>query len=260
MVRIDAPAVSAPLFRAVALLILLVTGSPGFAGEVRIAVAANFTDTTHALITAFETRTGHRASASFGSTGKLYAQIRNGAPFDVFLAADARRPRLLEKEGRAVAGTRFTYAIGKLALWTPEPHAFEKPEAFLSSPALARVAIANPKTAPYGLAARQALKSMNLWDSLQHRIVRGDSIAQAFQFIASGNAGAGFVALSQIKSWDGQAGTQWLVPQSYYAPLEQQAVLLDRGKTNPAAQAWLDFLKSPEATGIIQGYGYEGVQ
>ena len=259
MARSDARRIFASPFRAIVFLALLLTEARCFAGEVRIAVAANFTDTAHALITAFETRTGHRASASFGSTGKLYAQIRNGAPFDVFLAADIRRPKLLETEGRAVAGTRFTYAIGKLALWVPEPDAFDKPEDFLAPSSLARVAIANPKTAPYGFAAKQTLQAMELWHSLQPRLVRGDSIAQAFQFIASGNAGAGFVADSQVKAWDGETGTRWLVPQSYYTPLEQQAILLNRGNTNPAALAWLDFLKSREATGIIRGFGYETV-
>lgn len=240
------------------LLATLISLSPNLmAGEVSVAVAANFTDTTRTLATHFEQETGHTVSASFGSTGKLYAQIKNGAPFDVFMAADIRRPERIETEGDGVASSRFTYARGKLVLWSPKSEAFDSAPHYLKEQAFARLAIANPKTAPYGLAAQQALEQMNLWASLEPKLVRGDSIAQTFQFVASGNAQAGFVALSQVKAWPEEAGTLWPVPQDYYQPIDQQAILLNRANNNDAAKAWLAFLKSPSALKIIQDYGYD---
>ena len=236
---------------------LLLPLSNAYAGNLTLAVAANFTDTTASLVETFKASTGHRVTASFGSTGKLYAQIRNGAPFDVFMAADAQRPQLLESEGMAVPGSRFTYARGKLVLWSPETAAFISPIAYLNEQPFSRLAIANPKTAPYGLAAQQVLEHLELWSPLQPKLVRGDSIAQTFQFIASGNAQAGLVALAQVKAWPDQDGTLWRIPQSYYAPIDQQAILLKRGADNAAARDWLAFLQSPEAAAIIQDYGYD---
>ncbi|MGC8120673.1 molybdate ABC transporter substrate-binding protein [Marinobacter sp. VGCF2001] len=232
---------------------------PGLAiaGQVAVAVAANFTDTTRTLADRFKAATGHQVTASFGSTGKLYAQIRHGAPFDVFMAADMRRPALLESDGTGVAGTRFTYARGKLVLWSPRPAAFTSPMTYLEEQSFARLAIANPKTAPYGLAARQVLEHLELWAALQSKLVRGDSIAQAFQFIASGNTEAGLVALAQVNAWPEADGTLWAIPQAYYEPINQQAILLRRGADSTAARDWLDFLRSPEALNIIQGYGYD---
>ncbi|HET8848617.1 MAG TPA: molybdate ABC transporter substrate-binding protein [Marinobacter sp.] len=227
------------------------------AGSVTLAVAANFTDTTHTLVERFEAATGHTAVVSYGSTGKLYAQIRNGAPYDVFMAADARRPALLESDGTGVSGTRFTYARGTLVLWSPDQNAFGVPAEYLAQQPFSRLAIANPKTAPYGLAARQVLEHLDLWQALQPKLVRGGSIAQAFQFIASGNAAAGFVALAQVKAWPDQAGTLWQIPQSHYDPIEQQAILLARAADNVAARDWLAFLKSPDAIKIIQSDGYD---
>ena len=227
------------------------------AGEVRLGVAANFTDTTRELVEQFEAETGHRVSASFGSTGKLYAQIRNGAPFDVFMAADALRPALVEEDQAGVPATRFTYARGELALWSPTPNAFGDAENYLSEQPFARLAIANPKTAPYGLAAKQVLERLGHWEALQAKLVRGDSIAQAFQFVVSRNAQAGFLALSQVKSWKDDEGTRWRVPQTSYQPIDQQAILLNRGAGKEAAMAWMDFLKSDTAIAIIQGHGYE---
>ncbi|WP_417520651.1 molybdate ABC transporter substrate-binding protein [Marinobacter sp.] len=235
----------------------LTFGTAAHAADVRIAVAANFTDTTRQLITAFAEATGLEAVASYGSTGKLYAQIDNGAPFDVFLAADSHRPELLEKSGQGVAGTRFTYARGKLALWTPTPGTFEDPKAWLESGEFARLAIANPKTAPYGFAAQEVLTKMDLWDSLQSRLVRGDSIAQTFQFVATTNAQSGFVALSQVRAWDSQGGSLWMIPQSYYSPINQQAILLTRSESNQAAHQWIEFLRSDTAKNIIEEFGYE---
>lgn len=236
---------------------LLLPLSNVYAGNLALAVAANFTDTTASLVETFEAATGHQVTASFGSTGKLYAQIRNGAPFDVFMAADAQRPQLLESDGMAVPGSRFTYARGKLVLWSPETAAFLSPIAYLNEQPFSRLAIANPKTAPYGLAAQQVLEHLELWSPLQPKLVRGDSIAQTFQFIASGNAQAGLVALAQVQAWPNQDGTLWRIPQSYYAPIDQQAILLERGADNAAARDWLAFLQSPEAVVIIQDYGYD---
>lgn len=243
-------------FRLLAIWLLLPLSNAN-AGNLTLAVAANFTDTTASLVETFEAATGHQVTASFGSTGKLYAQIRNGAPFDVFMAADAQRPQLLESEGMAVPGSRFTYARGKLVLWSPETAAFISPIAYLNEQPFSRLAIANPKTAPYGLAAQQVLEHLELWSPLQPKLVRGDSIAQTFQFIASGNAQAGLVALAQVKAWPDQDGTLWRIPQSYYAPINQQAILLKRGADNTAARDWLAFLQSPDAVAIIQGYGYD---
>ncbi|EDM47725.1 molybdate ABC transporter substrate-binding protein [Marinobacter algicola] len=239
------------------LLFFSIASLPALAGEVSLGVAANFTDTTRELAKQFEGETGHTVSASFGSTGKLYAQIRNGAPFDVFMAADARRPALIEKAQAGVPNTRFTYARGKLVLWSPTPGAFGDAESYLAQQAFSRLAMANPKTAPYGLAAQQVLEHLGHWQALQAKLVRGDSIAQAFQFVVSRNAQAGFVALSQVTSWDDKEGTLWNVPQDYYQPIDQQAILLNRGISNEAALAWMDFLKSNTAIAIIRGHGYD---
>lgn len=236
---------------------LLAFSGTSFAADVRLAIAANFTDTAHELITAFAQASGLEASASFGSTGKLYAQIRNGAPFDAFLAADSRRPELLEENGHGVTGTRFTYAKGKLVLWSPQRDAFNPPEDWLASTGFARLAIANPKTAPYGLAAKQVLSRLNLWAPLQPRLVRGDSIAQTFQFVATANAQAGFVALSQVLAWENQDGSLWLIPPGLYSPIDQQAILLSHGEKNDAAHHWLSFLQGEEARSIIERNGYE---
>ncbi|WP_172408469.1 molybdate ABC transporter substrate-binding protein [Marinobacter sp. es.048] len=242
------------------LLLLLLSGSAitgAVAGEVSLGVAANFTDTTRELAKQFEAETGHTVSASYGSTGKLYAQIKNGAPFDVFMAADVRRPALIEEEQAGVPGTRFTYARGKLALWSPAAGAFEDAESYLAQQPFSRLAIANPKTAPYGLAAQQVLQHLNQWEVLQPKLVRGDSIAQTFQFVVSRNAQAGFVALSQVQAWKKDVGTLWNAPQAYYQPIDQQAILLRHGADKAAAMAWINFLKSETAINIIQSYGYD---
>lgn len=227
------------------------------AGEVLVAVAANFTDASRLLAERFAQHTGHQARISYGSTGKLYAQIEHGAPFEVFLAADSRRPALAEEQGLAVSGSRFTYARGKLVLWSPQPGRFEDGEDYLATPGTRPLAIANPRTAPYGLAAQQVLEHLRLWPAWQSHLVRGDSIAQTFQFVASGNAEAGFVALSQVRAWPDQNGALWPVPDSYYQPITQQAVLLKRGEGNPAATAWLDFLRSAPARAVIEQFGYD---
>jgi len=226
------------------------------AGEVNIAVAANFTAATGKLVPLFEKATGHTVKVSFGSTGKLFAQIENGAPFEVFLAADTKRPIKAEKEGLALPGKRFVYAKGKLVLWSEQSNVFLDGEAYLKKGKFAHLALANPKTAPYGLAAQQVMQHLGLWSALQARLVQGESIAQTFQFVASGNAQAGFVAYSQVKAWKGKTGTSWVIPVAYYQPIEQAVVLLKKGASNPAARAYFEFLKSNAARKVIESYGY----
>lgn len=226
------------------------------ADEVKIAVAANFTDATREIAPLFEKTTGHTTRISFGSTGKLYSQIEHGAPFEVFLAADTKRPIKAENEGLAVSGSRFVYAKGKLALWSAKPDLFEDGEAFLKAGAFDHLALANPKTAPYGLAAVEVMQHLGVLEPLTAKLVKGDSISQTFQFVTTGNAEAGFVALAQIKGWQGETGTLWEIPADYYAPIDQAAVLLQKGQDNPAAKAYLEFLKSDAAREVIKRFGY----
>lgn len=238
------------------LLPILFIPDQTLAGEVNIAVAANFTAATHKLVPLFEKASGHTVKVSFGSTGKLYAQIENGAPFDVFLAADTKRPIKAEKEGLAIPGKRFVYAKGKLVLWSAKQGLFQDGEAYLKNGKFAHLALANPRTAPYGLAAQQVLQHLGLWPATQARLVQGESISQTFQFAATGNAQVGFVAYSQVKAWKGKAGSSWMIPVAYYQPIEQAVVLLKKGASNPAAQAFFDFLKSDTARKVIESYGY----
>lgn len=236
---------------------LALAGAPAGAGEVSVAVAANFAGTLDELGSAFHAVSGHTLRLSAGSTGKLYAQIRNGAPFDVLLAANAEHPRRLEQDGLAVAGSRFTYARGQLALWSRDPGRVDGAGQVLHAGAFRHLAIANPAIAPYGAAAQQALERLGLWERLAPRIVRGEDIGQTFQFVRSGNAEIGLVALAQIRQLEGGArGSWWLVPAGLYDPIEQQAVLLARGGDNPAARALLEFLRGRAARAIIQAHGY----
>lgn len=235
-------------------LILLSVVSTAIAGEIKIAVASNFNDAFQVIAERFETHSNHKVIQISGSTGKHYAQIKHGAPFDAYFAADARRPKLLEQEGLALPGSRFTYAVGKLVLWSPQEDLVDTSASVLTQNNFQHLSIANPKLAPYGRAAQQVLTKLGLWNNLQRRMVRGENIGQAFQFVRSGNVKLGFVALSQIKN-PGTAleGSYWQVPESFYAPIEQQAVLL---KDNKAARAFLDFVRQDEAQGIIRSYGY----
>lgn len=226
------------------------------AGEVNVAVAANFTGAIRKIVPLFEKASGHTVKVSFGSTGKLYAQIENGAPFEVFLAADTKRPLKVEQEGLAVPGKRFVYAKGKLVMWSAKQGLFQDGETYLKKSNFAHVAIANPKTAPYGLAAQQVMEHMGIWSRLQAKLVQGESIAQTFQFVATGNAQVGFVAYSQVKAWQGGSGATWEIPMAYYKPIEQAVVLLKKGQSNPAAQAFFDFLKSKAARKVIEEFGY----
>ncbi|MDF3842446.1 molybdate ABC transporter substrate-binding protein [Pseudomonas citronellolis] len=228
------------------------------ADEVQVAVAANFTAPIQAIAKDFEKDTGHKLVASFGATGQFYAQIRNGAPFEVFLAADDSTPAKLEQEKAVVPGSRFTYAIGKLALWSPKDGYVDAKGEVLKKGGFQHLSIANPKTAPYGLAATQVLDKLGLKDKLTGRIVEGQNIGQAYQFVSSGNAELGFVALSQIYK-DGKvtAGSAWIVPADLYEPIRQDAVILEKGKDNAAAKALVDYLKGPKAAAVIKAYGYE---
>lgn len=245
-------------FRARLALALCAFSSLAHADEVQVAVAANFAGPAKLVAERFALASGHKASISVGSTGKFYAQIANGAPFEVMLSADDETPLRLEKEKLAVAGTRFTYAIGKIVLWSADPALVDGHGEVLRRGAFKRLAIANPKLAPYGTAAQQVLERLGRWQPLQGRLVLGENIAQTLQFVASGNAQLGFVALSQIQ--DGgkpPAGSRWLVPQSLYDPIRQDATLLVRGERNPAARAWLAFLRSAEAKDLVRAAGYE---
>jgi molybdate transport system substrate-binding protein len=226
------------------------------ADEVKVAVAANFTPVIKTLQKQFEEKTGHILVASFGPSGGFYAQIKNGAPFDVFLSADAKRPQMLEDEKLAIEGSRFTYAVGKLALWSAKPDFVDEKGDILKKGDFAKLAIADPKTAPYGEAAMQTLDYLKLSDTLAPKIVQGVDISQAYQFVATGNADLGFVAYSQVIAKKDAKGSLWIVPQEYYKPIEQQAVLLEKSKDNKAAHAFLEFLKSNEARETIRSFGY----
>lgn len=234
-------------------LLLALIAATATAAEVTVAVAANFAAPMRSIAAHFEAETGHRAKLAVGSTGAFYTQVRNGAPFDVLLAADDETPLRMEREGLAVAGSRFTYALGRLALWSAKPGVVDERGDVLRQGSVARVAIADPKLAPYGRAAVETMKHLGVYERLQPRIVQGENIAQAFQFVATGNAAVGFVALSQVVD---AKGSKWIVPEALHAPIRQDAVLLARGRGNPAALALLQFLKGPKARGIIRAYGY----
>ncbi len=233
---------------------MLSIAQQAMADNIHVAVASNFTHTIKTLAGQFEASSGHKVTLSFGSTGKHYAQIKNGAPFDAFFAADVKRPQLLDEEGVALPGSRFTYAIGKIVLWSPKKSIVDAQGKVLEEGAFRHLAIANPKLAPYGKAARQVLQDRGIWEALQNRMVRGENIGQTFQFVKSGNAELGFVALSQVKHpANAIEGSWWEIPQSLYTPIEQQAVLL---RESDAARAFLAFVKSDASLEIIRGFGY----
>lgn len=235
-------------------LLVLVSASSVKAAEATIGVAANFTHAAKRLAEAFEAATGHRLILSFGSTGQLFTQITYGAPFDVFLAADSARPEQIVAEGLGVPGTRFTYATGILVLWSADPDLIDGTPSVLSRPTLGHVAIANPVTAPYGAAAIETMEALGVYQSLEKHLVQGKSVSQAFQFVSTRNAPLGFVALSQIQQND--EGSRWIVPKEMHHLLRQDAVLLEHGRDNEAAKAFIEFLKGPEAVKMIEGLGY----
>ena len=239
------------------LSVLAAIASPAMAADVHVAVAANFTAPVQAIAAEFEKDTGNKVVASFGATGQFYAQIKNGAPFEVFLAADDSTPAKLEAEKTIVPGSRFTYATGKLALWSAKEGYVDDKGEVLKKNEYAHLSLANPKTAPYGLAATQVLANLNLTQAVASKLVEGQNISQAYQFISTGNAELGFVALSQIYK-DGKisGGSAWIVPGELHDPIKQDAVILDKGKDNPVARQFVDYLKGPKAAAVIKAYGY----
>ncbi len=240
-----------------ALLLCLTLATAAQAGEVQVAVAANFAGPMARIGEAFTAATGHGLKVSSGATGKFQAQIVNGAPFDVLLAADDETPRKLVAAGHAVAGTPFTYAIGKLVLWSAKPGFVDDQGAVLTSDKVTHLSVGNAKTAPYGAAALEVLRRRGLSDALAPKLVTGESIGQAYQFVATGNAEIGFVALSQVVvPGKPTVGSYWLVPQDLYGAIRQDAVLLKAGEKNPAAKALLEFLKSGAARQTIRDFGY----
>ncbi|MEW5903882.1 MAG: molybdate ABC transporter substrate-binding protein [Pseudomonadota bacterium] len=228
------------------------------AGEVHVAVAANFTAPMQQIAPLFEQASGHKLSLSFGSTGKFYAQIKQGAPYDAFIAADTKTPQKLEGDGLTVPGSRFVYALGKLVLWSAQPGYVDSKGAVLRAGKFNKLAIADPKLAPYGAAAQETLEAHGLWQVLQPKLVKGENITQTYQFAATGNAELGFIALSQItKAGKVSEGSWWIVPSHYYSPIEQSAVMLSSAQDAAATNAFLAFLKGPQAAAVIRSYGYE---
>jgi len=244
-----------PLLAAMIAAVMSLSTGVAWAAEAKVAVAANFTEPAKAIAARFEAATGHQVVLSFGSSGQFYTQIANGAPYDAFLSADSERPTKAEADGLAVPGTRFTYATGRLVLFSKTPGLVDPKGAVLAKGGFDKLAIADPKAAPYGQAAVEALTRLKLYDALKPKIVTGASITQAYQYVQTGAAELGFVALSQVI--DEAGGSRWLVPAADHSAIDQQAVLLKTGADNAAAKAFLRFLKGKEARAIIKRYGYE---
>jgi len=240
------------------LALAVLSGASAQADEVSVAVAANFTAPMNAIAAEFAKDTGHKAQLAFGATGKFYAQIKNGAPFQMLLSADDETPAKLEKEGLADPASRFTYAIGTLVLWSAQPGYVDAKGDVLKKGQFNKLALANPKLAPYGKAAIEVLTGMGLIEGLTPRLVQGENIAQTYQFASTGNAELGFVALSQVMK-DGKisSGSGWIVPGKLHAPIRQDAVILSTGQGNAAAIALMKYLKGDKARAIIRGYGYD---
>ena len=246
------------MFQKIIPIAFLLASNVIFADDVQVAVAANFTAPMQKIAAEFEKDTGHKAQLAFGATGKFYAQIKNGAPFEILLAADDMTPNKLEKEGLGIANSRFTYAIGKLVLWSSKPGFVDAQGDVLKKGNFKHLSIANPKLAPYGAAAIETLTALNLLDAIEPKFVQGENIAQTHQFVATGNAELGFVALSQVMK-DGKIseGSGWIVPSNLHRAIRQDAVLLANGKDKPAAAALLKYLSSDKAKVLIKSYGYD---
>jgi molybdate transport system substrate-binding protein len=241
------------VFFAFCVVLLASMAGPAKAGQTNVAVAANFTEPAKQIAALFKQKTGHEAILSFGASGAFFSQITHDAPFQVFLSADEDRPKAAIDGGYAVSESLFTYAVGKLALWSKVVDVTKGDEA-LKAGAFAKLSIANPNAAPYGSAAIEAMKALGVYEALKPKIVQGASIAQAFQFVDTRNAEVGFIALSQL--YGVTDGTRWLVPQELYSPIRQDAVLLKKGADDLASKAFLEFLKGPEARAIIEKFGY----
>jgi len=240
------------------LAVILAMSVQVHAAEVSVAVAANFTAPMQKIAQAFEQETGHKTVLSFGSTGSFYAQIHHGAPFQILLAADDQTPIKIENEGLGISGTRFTYAIGKLVLWSKQPGLVDDKGEVLRRGKFERIAIANPKLAPYGAAAMQALSKLDLLKEIVPKIVQGENIAQTYHVVITENAQLGFVALSQVIAEGKIAqGSGWIVPSKLHAPIAQDAIVLSKGRGSPAAAAFMNFLRSERAKMIIRAYGYD---
>ena len=239
------------------LVLFSLSVTPALAEQAMVAVAANFVPPFREVALEFEKATGHTVQVASGASGNFFTQIKNGAPFDVFFSADAERPKLLEDDGLAVKGSRFTYAIGRLVLWSADPNLVKGADT-LRSEKFKHLAIANPKAAPYGVAAMQTMQKLGVWESVQSRLVLGESLGQTIGFIESGNAELGFLALSQVldPKMKGKGG-RWDVPINLHEPIKQDVVLLTKGKNNPAANALMEFMGGPQAKAIIERYGYE---
>jgi molybdate transport system substrate-binding protein len=243
------------LFKLSLAVVLAIYSGSLFPAEIRVAAASNFSSAMKEIVEQFERTTDHQVKLSSGSTGKHYAQIINGAPFDAFFAADARRPELLVESGRAIEESRFTYALGRLVLWSPQAGYVDSQGEVLKQGEFRYLSVANPKLAPYGVAAQEVLQALGLWEQLSRRLVRGENIGQTYQFVRSGNAQLGFVARSQLISTDHAAGgSYWEPPQTLYTPIEQQAVKLT---DNEAVGALMSFVRSETGIKIIREYGYD---
>ena len=244
-----------PILLALLGLLAAAVAAPALAEETQVAVAANFTEPAKEIAQAFTVATGHKAILSFGASGQFYTQMARGAPYEVFLSADADRPKKAEQDGLGVPGTRFTYAVGRLVLFSKTPGLVDPVGAVLKTGRFNKLAIADPGAAPYGVAAVQTMRRLGVYDAVKPKIVMGSSLTQAYQFTATGAAELGFVALSQVINDPG--GSRWLVPTADHAPIDQQAILLFTGQKSAAAKAFLTFLKGPQAIAIIKRYGYE---
>ncbi len=243
---------------AAVLVLFGLMSAPARAGEVSVAVASNFAAPMERIVALFQKESGHTVKVSLGASGKLYAQIKGGAPFDVFLAADEEIPKRLLQEKLAVTGSRFVYATGGLVLWSAQPGFVDDKGAVLNKGNFNRLAIADPRLAPYGVAAKETLEKLTMWNAMQGKLVKGENITQTYQFVATENAELGFIALSQVMH-DGKVtdGSWWLVPPELHKPIRQSAVLLSGAKDRAAAQAFLTFLKSKQAVAVMRGFGYE---
>lgn len=245
------------MLKKIALLLIALTSFSIEAAEIKVAVASNFVQPLKVIAEEFEKETGHKLSITPGATGKFYSQISNGAPFEILLAADDETPAKLEKEGKAVVGSHFTYAIGRLVLWSPKAGFVDDGGAVLKAGNFQYLAIANPKVAPYGMAAVETLQKLGLLTKLEPKIVQGENIAQTQQFVFTENAQLGFLALSQVtENGKLKSGSAWIIPENLHAPLRQDAVLLNAGKNSAAAIALLEYMKSDKAKKIISSYGY----